>query len=138
MSYLTIRQHSLKLGVFMIFSIKDIGNTSIIYIQAKSFSLSECLLISKTIIKLAKRKNRYIVLNLNYSLAINNLFLEMLLFSWRFCDRNNCIISLSGINPDTLCIFYLLKLDKYFEIYDNSHEAILRKNRLVKRRLKVV
>jgi len=62
----------------------------------------------------------------------------MLLFSWKFCDNNNCIISLCGMNPDTLCIFYLLKLDKYFEIYDNLNEAVLREHRLIKRRLKAV
>jgi len=62
----------------MIFNIKTIDNTSIIYIHAKKFSLSECLPIGKTIIKLAKLGTRHIVLNLNYSLTVNNLFTEML------------------------------------------------------------
>ena len=81
---------------------------------------------------------RDIIINLNRISTFDNLFIEKLLRFQRHCETKNCSISLCGANHDALCIFYLLKLDKYFEFYENEDEALLRENRLVKRRLKVV
>ena len=179
----------------MFFSIKNVKNTYIIDIQVKKSGLSEGILLSKTILELArlipKQKkfsnleklelfeasvisenrntnawlpaingipigqspisslcrqsasqpaahNRHIVLNFNNSKEFNNMFIEKLLFAGKFCAKNNIIISFCGINTDALSIFYLLKLDEYFEFYSDKYDAILRKNRLIKRRIQAV
>lgn len=69
---------------------------------------------------------------------IDNLFVEKLFSFKKHCDKNNCCISLCGGDQEILAIFYLIKLDKYFEFYENIEEAVSRQNRLIRRRLKVV
>ncbi len=123
----------------MIFNIKSIEkNTDIVCIYSQRPALSECLLISKVINRQAKLKNRHIVIKFNRNTILNNFFTEMLISAKRICDKNGSSISLCAMNPDILCIFYLLKLDSFFEFYENEHDAFLRSNRLIKRRLKAV
>ncbi len=69
----------------MIFSIKNIDNTTIISIRAERFDLSEYLSLSKTIIKQARVKRRHIILNLNHSVAVT-IYHGNAFFLWRFCD----------------------------------------------------
>ena len=122
----------------MFFSIKNINNTDIINIRAKKLEVSECLMLIKIIAKISKRRNRKIILNLNYILNLDNFFVERLIYCQKYCDKNNCIISFCRVKPDILSVFFLLKLDKYFEFYEDEYDAFLRKNRLIKRRLKAV
>ena len=122
----------------MIFSIKNLEDAVVIDIKAKKPVLSEYLLLGKTIKKLARFKNRHIVLNLNHDIILENSFIEILLSSWKTCDKSDCILSICGVKADMFCIFYLLRLDKYFEFYEDKYDAVLRENRFVRRRLKVV
>lgn len=120
------------------FIVRDIRDVSIIKIQTKKLEMLQCLMLYKIIQKLTEKKNRNIVLDLECLQAINNLFIEKLLKSHKLCESQNCSLSLCGLKHNVLCIFYLLKLDKYFEFYENKKEAFLRENRLVKRKLKIV
>ena len=122
----------------MFFSIKNINNTDIINIRAKKLEVSECLMLIKIIAKISKRRNRKIILNLNYILNLDNFFVERLIYCQKYCAKNNCIIAFCRVKPDILSVFFLLKLDKYFEFYENEYDALLRENRLIKRRLKAV
>ncbi|HSA05898.1 MAG TPA: hypothetical protein P5556_01820 [Candidatus Gastranaerophilales bacterium] len=122
----------------MIFTVKNIKNTDIINIQNKKYSIFEMALLFKTIIKLAEQKNRHVIINFNQKQVLNNLFIETLMSAQKYCDRTNSVLSLCGMRSDTLCVFYLLKLDKHFEFYENQFDAVIRENRLIRRRLKAV
>ncbi len=122
----------------MIFTVKNVGNTDIIYIHARRPGLPEYLLIGRAIDAHAGLQNRHIVLKLNQNLVLENLFVEMALSVRRNCIQNNSSLSLCCTNPDLLSILYLLKLDRFFEFYESEHDAFSRENRLVKRRLKAV
>ncbi len=122
----------------MIFTVKKVKNTNIVCIHTKKFSEAECLQVYRFISRQVRLKNRYIMLKLNQNLILNNFFVEMLLSIRRICDKNNAEISLCDITPDNLCILYLLKLDKFFEFYENEYDAFMRENRFVKRYLRAV
>ncbi len=83
-------------------------------------------------------ENRNIIFNLSKIKTIDNILVEKLIAAQKYWEKRNRAVCLCGISPETLSVFYLLKLDKYFEFYENEKEAFLRKNRLVKRRLKAV
>ena len=60
----------------MIFSIKKYENVVVITVQAEKFSLEQCLLINKVIIKMIKSGTENIIINLNQNFILNNLFIE--------------------------------------------------------------
>lgn len=122
----------------MFFRIKSKKNIDFIYIKAKTLSAADCLQINKFVFSRKNLENRRIAINLNDVSRADNFFVEMLLSLKQICDKRNSQISLYGINPDLFCIFYLLKLDKYFEFYENENDILLRKNRYIKRHLKAV
>ncbi len=120
------------------FVVENINNATVINVQAKKLELFECLSLKKIITGISNQKNRDIIINLGSITNLNNLFVEKLICSGKHCEKNNCTIALCGVNHNILCILYLLNLDRYFEFYENEQEALLRENRLVKRRLKAV
>jgi len=119
-------------------NVKNIENWDIVDIRLEKPCLSEYIQISRELNRLVSNKNRYIVINLKQVAVFENLFIEMLLSAKKSCEKTNCNVSVCGMNQDILCIFYLLRLDKYFEFYEDEYDALLRKNRLVKRKLRVV
>lgn len=122
----------------MSFVVENYEYQTIITLQVQNPGYFECLALSRIIRKAADAKNRDIIINLSKLTALDNFFIEKLVSARNHCEKNNCIIALCGLEHEILSVFYLLRLDKYFEFYDNIEEAVLRKNRLVKRRLKVV
>jgi len=121
----------------MVFVVENSNYNALIRIHAEKLELSDCLKLKRIINRLSGH-NRDIILNLAELKILDNVFVEKLISSQKHCEKNNCTLSLCGVSPDVLCVFYLLKLDKYFEFYENEEEAYFRENRLVKRRLKVV
>ena len=81
---------------------------------------------------------RDVVINLSRIKVFDNKFVQKLICIEKKLRQNNCSIALCGLNYDILCVLYLIRLDKYFEFYENGNDAFLRENRLVRRRLKVV
>ncbi len=122
----------------MIFDVKKFESGVVITIQVEEFRPEYCLLINRAIIKMIKFGAKNIIINLNQNISLNNLFIENLLFTRRYCNRFNGTIAVCGIKPDVLGIFYLLNLDKYFEFYENELDAVNRANRLIKRKLKLL
>lgn len=122
----------------MIFTIKTSDNTDIIYIYSQKPDSAACLRLKKFICNQARVKSRHIVLKISHNMVIDNFFIEMLLSAQEYCAKNDSEISLCGMSPNVMCIVYLIKLDKFFELYEDEYDAFLRENRLVKRRLKAV
>ena len=125
----------------MFLNIKKIRNTYIVDIQVKNAGLSEGIVFKKKILELAmliSEQNRHIVLSFNNSREFHNIFVEKLILAGKFCAKNNVTLSFCGVGVEKLSVFYLLKFDEYFEFYEDKYDAVLRKNRLIKRRLQVV
>jgi anti-anti-sigma regulatory factor len=111
---------------------------NILDIPTGKLEFSGCVSINKAIIRLAKVGTRNVVINFKHSTDIDNIFIDMLLSVGKYCDKKGCRLSLCDMEPDMLCAFYLLKLDRYFEIYDTTDDALCGRNRLVKRMFRVV
>lgn len=122
----------------MFLNIRNNGNIHVINVKSKSFGLSEGITIRKKILELQIKNKGYVVIDFNNCKKFNNMFIQKLLSAGNFCANNDIDISFCGISPDSLYIFYLLKLDNYFEIYATQKDAISRKNRLIKRIFQVV
>lgn len=111
---------------------------NILDIPANKQDFSACMSINREIMSLARGRAKNIIINLESTTYIDNTFVNMLLDSEKFCFKSGCTLSICGMSPDILCAFYLLKLDKCIELYETANDALYRKNRLVRRKFRVV
>jgi anti-anti-sigma regulatory factor len=113
-------------------------NVNILDVPAGKQDFSACMSINKAIIRFAREGVHNIVIDFHSCSDLDNIFVDMLLSAGKYCDKTGCRLSLSGMEPDVLCAFYLLKLDRHFEFYETAEDAFYGRNRLVKRAFRCI
>lgn len=120
------------------FCVKYIENQTIIDIQDSKLKCSIVHDLNKIINKLIKLNRLNILINM-----VNVKFIDSTLFYTLISAQNRCMnrggkVSIYGVQHDLLIILYIVKLDKYIDIYINEFDALRKNNAIVKRRLRAV
>lgn len=114
------------------------NNFAIIDIQTQNINVFLVKKIEKEIFKLINIENKNIYLNLSHVETITNEFLDFLFKLQNICELKSINLGIFGLHPDVLTIFFVTALDSHINIFDSEYNAINNKDKLVKRRLKLV
>lgn len=79
-----------------------------------------------------------IIIDMSKVININNKFLGCLLAFRKKFGLIGGEISICEVKHDLLSIFYIIKFDNYFNIYNTENDILFNKSPLIKRRFKIV
>ncbi len=122
----------------MVICLRKNGCCQIIDIFRSEFDQTTAIVLRKNFRKLINNNNVNILINFSNVLSINISDLACILFAQKLCKKNGGRIDFYGVRTELLLLFYIVQFDKSFNIYNSEIEAVLDRNRLVRRRLKVI
>lgn len=114
------------------------NNFTIIDIQTENINIFLVKKIKRETLNLISNENKNIYINLSHVKSIQNDFLDFLYNLQNICNKKNINFGIFGLHPDILITFFVTGLDRHINIFNSEYNAINNKNKLVKRRLKLI
>ena len=118
--------------------IRNLGEQTIIDLKNDFLRYSLIKLLKNTLEDLIKSENTNIIINMSHVRSINSILFGIFIGIQCKCRKNGGRMCLFGVHPDLMLIFFIIKLDKYIDIYMNEYDALEQINPLLNRKLRVV
>ena len=120
------------------FCVRHIEEQTIIDIQASRLRSHLIYELKELIEKLIKANRLKISINMSNVVFFDHILFGIFIKTQQKCIKRGGNFNIFEVKNELLMLMYIVKLDKYLDIYMNELDALKKHNVIVKRRLRAV